>query len=135
MDSQAAKAYLQALLDYQFDLLRRRPDPWGLNHAEFLFSQAATTVFDHPEIRSWFVELVRDSVFGKELLLPEFILYFAHVSRWPELVAIAKDIQRHAADPWPANPAITWSSELSQALSDTWPDREFYPELLAHNMA
>jgi hypothetical protein len=139
MHPQAAKAYFLILLGYQFDLLRRRPEPWGVNHAEFLFHQAATTVLDHPEIRGWFLELVQSAVFRKEPrpthLLPEFILYFAHVSRWPELTAIATDVRDHPSDPWPENPAITWSSELSQALSDAWPDREFYPGLLVHNVA
>lgn len=135
MHPAAAKTYVQILVEYQFDLLRQRPDPWGVNHAEFFFRQTAATVFDHQEIHGWFLELVRGTVFGREpRLLAEFILYFAHVSRWPELAAIATDIRDHPADPWPENPAITWSSELSQALSDAWPDREFYPGL-SHNVA
>ncbi|WP_156087781.1 hypothetical protein [Lysobacter sp. Root667] len=110
-----------------------------MNRAEFLFQQVAVTVFDHPEIRGWFLGLVRDTVFGQESraaqLLPEFILYFAHVSRWPELAAIATDIQGRPEDPWHENPAITWSSELSLALGDAWQDREFYSGSLVHNVA
>jgi hypothetical protein len=136
MESEAAKQYVDALLDYQFDLLWCRQ--FGVNHAEFIFAQTVDAISKHPELRTWFIQLVqrhiesRTVVDGSMTKRPkgfvdrEFILYVVHSTRWPEFSALASQISRAPTDVMPDNPALRWSSEISGALSDVWPDREFY---------
>jgi hypothetical protein len=136
MESEAAKQYVEALLDYQFDLLWCQQ--FGVNHAEFLFAQTLGAISKHPELRAWFIQLVqrhiesRTVVDGNMTKRPkgfvdrEFILYVVHSTRWPEFSALASQISRAPEDTIPDNPVLRWSSEISDALSDVWPDREFY---------
>jgi len=137
MHPDAARDYVEVLLDYQFDLLWRR-GCWGVNHAEFLFVQTAKILLQYPTLRDWFIDLtekhilLRRMVGENEAVRPggfvphEFIFYFVHVSRWPEFRELSNKLKGTAADPWPDNPVITWSSSLDQALGDNWADREFY---------
>jgi hypothetical protein len=136
MDTEAARSYVELLLDYQFDMLW--PKPWGLNHAEFLFVQTAETIRSRPELREWFMVPIELNVHGAPAIdgttanrpagyvLPDFILYFAHISRWPEISDLATRVRGTPADVWHANLIDTWSEKITSALSDQWEDRELY---------
>ena len=144
MASSAAKEYIGVLLDYQFDLLWRRGG-FGVNHAEFLFTYVASIIRTREDLRDWFIRLVESNVFNEpsvdggtlsrppDYVTPEFILYFAHTSRWPEFKSIAERVFGTSADVSPFNSCYLWSSELSDALTDDWKDKEFYPLLCARH--
>ena len=136
MHPDGAKDYVEVLLDYQFDLLWKRG--FGNNHAEFLFAQASAIICRYPELREWLVSQIRSNVFGSyridgnTLLRPagyiphEFIFYFAHVTRWPELGNIANEVRGSSSDELLDNPFNKWSTKLAEALTDDWEDRDFY---------
>jgi hypothetical protein len=136
MEPQAAREYVELLLDYQFDMLWSKP--WGLNHAEFLFARTASVLQAHPELQDWFMGLVRATApmaggLGSATLsrpagyvVPEFILYLAHVTRWPVFAELAGRLEGTPEDLWRSNLATRWSVALREALTDHWEDREFY---------
>lgn len=137
MDTEAAKEYIETLLDYQFDILFLR-NAWGVNHAEFIFVQTARILTSHEELRNWFLNKIEETLFNKVtknieskvrpkgFVPEEFIWFFAHLTRWPEFTDFAKRIEGTSFDAWQTNPARKSSQTLREAMSENWEDREFY---------
>lgn len=137
MADEAAQAYVETLLDYQFDLLWVRN--YGLNHAEFLFTEAARVLKQYMGIRSWFLELVESSMLqhrgvidGRIQVRPQsyvpdaFVLFVVHRTRWAEFRDLAARMRDRTEDIWLTNLLDRWSEKLASALRDDWEDREFY---------
>jgi len=142
MESRALQEYLAAVLDYQFDMLWNRQ--LGEGHTEFLFAHALELLGRDQSLREWFFDLVRFTtspeapvIDGRTEQRParyvpdSFILYAAHVTRWPEFESLARTLKGARDDLWPGNPAKRWSSEILAALRRDWEDREFYESLRA----
>ncbi len=139
MEIEAAKKYVETLLDYQYDLLYVRHS-WGVNHAEFIFIQTARVIIEHAEIRKWFFEKIEHTLFSQEtyntdnntrsinFIPDDFIWFLAHMTRWIEFNDIANKISGKEEDTWKSNPCRKSSEVLLEALSDNWEDRDFYEE-------
>lgn len=136
MDTQARKAYVKMLLDYQFDMLFTRQ--WGVNHAEFLFVQAWEILEECAEIRPWFMGMIEHTLLlggvfqsgitkRPDRFVPDdFIWFLAHASRWPEFNALAERLRKEPRDVWASNPLYRSSEVIVAALQDDWEDKEFY---------
>jgi hypothetical protein len=137
MDTKAAQEYVEILLDYQYDLLYGRSH-WSVNHAEFVFVQTARVLKVHDELRSWFLQKVEDTLYGRiepepnsrarpmDFVPDDFIWFFVHLTRWQEFLVLAEKIQGTQADSWKTNPLRLTSRSLMDALRDDWEDRDFY---------
>jgi hypothetical protein len=129
---------VEVLFDYQYDMYCLRQGPWGMNHLEFLFLEAARIIESHPELRPWTIRAFHYSMLQrfennisqrprpKGFILQEFILFFVHRSRWPEFASLATALKGTAADLWHSNLIDTWSAKIEGALQDSWEDREFF---------
>lgn len=138
MNPEAAQTYVEALLDYQYDLLFARTPPWGVNHAEFIFVQTARIIKAHENIRQSILAQIEQTLFCLSLAEPngetrprrfvpdDFIWFLAHLTRWAEFKEIAKRLEGTPADKWKSNPAKCSSQMLKDALTNEWEDREFY---------
>ena len=138
MTDDAAKKYVEVLLDYQYDLLFNKQ--YGVNHAEFLFAETARELVQYPQVRAWFFGLAENCMIeglpdqGAVAVRPasfvpdEFLFYLAHRTRWPEFFSIAERMRDRPEDLWLTNRSSRWSDLIGSALRDDWIDRDFYEE-------
>ena len=138
MDTEATISLVDVVLDYQYDMLCVRNSPWGVNHAEFLFVEAARLITSDPGLREWTISAVEYSILQgyeanggaksrpKGSLPHEFIMFLVHYTRWSEFSSLAIRLRDSPVDTWRSNPCLTWSQQLDAALQDDWEDREFY---------
>ena len=136
MDPTAARDYVDALLDYAFDLTHVRG--LGENHVEFLYVQCARMAEEFPGIRSSLLDAIerslvaRCTIGGDTRTRPdgfiqfEFVVFLAHRTRWPEFEGIAERISVLPQDFWRSNPLRRSSVALREALSNNWEDADFY---------
>lgn len=136
MDTEYTQAYVDMLLDYQFDVLYTR-NCWGVNHAEFIFVRTLVFLDVHPELRSWLMGQIESTLFRNSELdnfvkrpagfVPEDFIYFlVHATRWPEFETLAERLSKDPIDVWRNNPYKRSSVLLREALQDDWEDRDFY---------
>ena len=136
MESEEVKLYIASLLNYQFDLLYVQ-NKWGENHAEFLFIQTSQVLFNHSELKPWFLKKVESTlqnfnlpVTGKvrpeEFVPVEYIGYLAHQTRGPEFEVLAKKLENSESDVWGSNPLVKSSETLRRSLSNDWEEKDFY---------
>jgi len=138
VDTEATISLVNVVLDYQYDMLWARNSPWGVNHAEFLFVEAARLITSDPGLREWTISSVEYSIRQgyeanggatprpKGFLPHEFVMFLVHYTRWPEFSSLAIRLRGSPVDIWRSNPCHTWSQQLDAALQDDWEDREFY---------
>lgn len=138
MESSAAIELVEILFDYQYDMLMVRVGPWGMNHVEFLFDEAASIIETHPDLKQWAMDAFESSIrsgFEMRLGFPkrpagfvtaDFILYMVHRTRWCEFRDLAKRLEGSSVDLWRSNLTTRWSGAIREAIDDEWEDREFF---------
>ncbi|MBW8310387.1 MAG: hypothetical protein K0M64_00005 [Rhizobium sp.] len=136
MDSSAKRDYLDALLDYAFDMTYVRS--LGENHVEFLYVQCARVAELDDTIRLWLLEAIERSLVGQSTIengairrpdgfIPsELVLFLAHRTKWPEFDKMADRISSLPEDIWRSNPLCRSSVALREALRNDWEHSDFY---------
>lgn len=136
MELEAAKKYLNILFNHIFDLLFI--NKLGVNHAEHVFIRILELLQDDPQLKDWFIELVRYNLLMDEqdmtrlqrrpnwFVDPDLILFIAHATKWKEFEKIAEERKSKLHTLKTLNNAREFADELMNALRDDWEDRDFY---------
>ena len=136
METLAAKKYLEILLDHIFDLLFI--NQLGVNHAEHVFIRILGLLKNDLELKSWFVECVRQNLLSDEVdvtkesrrpqsfIDPDLILFIAHATRDQRFVQIATERKAQLRILQTLNNERDISDQLLGAMEDNWEDRDFY---------
>jgi hypothetical protein len=138
MDIEYAKKLMDILIENSVRILRAG---FGVNAAESAFFTVITLLKEKPDLKTYFLARTISTLSLSELgyltegEIPEELLdLVAHETRWDEMKAIAEKRIRDIYHGNSNDAVGDVAQRIIEALSDNWPDREFYKHYQASRL-